>query len=82
MHKFEFSETCYIPNLNFRAKKSHFDANSRLFMYMIFKYCVIIQIGLSVIQQNEQVVATTLKCVSQSQFVVENAIYCSGPLVS
>ena len=49
MHKFEFSEICYIPNLNFRAKKSHFDANSRLFMYMIFKYCVIIQIGLSVI---------------------------------
>ena len=48
MHKFEFSETCYIPNLNFRAKKSHFDANSRPF-YMIFKYCVIIQIGLSVI---------------------------------
>ena len=33
MHKFEFSETCYIPNLNFRAKKSHFDANSRLFIW-------------------------------------------------
>ena len=30
------------------------------------------------LQQNEQVVATTLNCVCQSQFVVENAIYCKS----